>query len=155
MHFLFSLLRIKCLYMFWALLAHPQEFLPKRHLVNCVRVMSVGCTRMELRYMFRALLAHPQEVLQKRHLVYCVRVMSVGCTRIGAPLHVSSTTFSSSGGATKAKLYILHACYVSWLHQDWSGAPILLQLTDITRMQYTKCRYCSPSWGWARNAPKI
>jgi hypothetical protein len=44
MHFLFSLLRIKDLYMFRALLAHPQDSLHKRHLVNCVRVMSVGCT---------------------------------------------------------------------------------------------------------------
>jgi hypothetical protein len=43
MHFLFNLLRIKDLYMFRALLAHPQEALPKRHLVYCVRVMSVGC----------------------------------------------------------------------------------------------------------------
>jgi hypothetical protein len=48
MHFLFSLLRIKGL------------------------------------YMFRALLAYPQETLYKRHLV------------------------------------LLHACYVIWLHQDWS-----------------------------------
>jgi hypothetical protein len=63
--------------------------------------------------MFRALLAHPQEVLYKRHLVYCVRVMSVGCTRIGVEL---------------------------------------VQPTDITHTQYTKCRLCSVSWGWASNA---
>jgi hypothetical protein len=31
--------------MFRALLAHLQEALHKRHLVYCVRVMSVGCTR--------------------------------------------------------------------------------------------------------------
>jgi hypothetical protein len=43
MHFLFSLLRIKGLCMFRALLAHPQEALHKRRLVYCVRVMSVGC----------------------------------------------------------------------------------------------------------------
>jgi hypothetical protein len=42
MHFLFNLLRIKGLYVFRALLAHPQETLQKRHLVCCVRVMSVG-----------------------------------------------------------------------------------------------------------------
>jgi hypothetical protein len=40
MHFLFSLLRIKGLYMFRALLAHLQEALHKRQLVYCVRVMS-------------------------------------------------------------------------------------------------------------------
>jgi hypothetical protein len=28
---------------FGALLAHPQEALHKRHLVYCVRIMSVGC----------------------------------------------------------------------------------------------------------------
>jgi hypothetical protein len=43
MHFSFNLLRIKSLYMFRALLAHPQEALHKRQLVYCVRVMSVGC----------------------------------------------------------------------------------------------------------------
>jgi hypothetical protein len=31
--------------MFRALLAHPQEALHKRHLVYCVRVMSVGCSQ--------------------------------------------------------------------------------------------------------------
>jgi hypothetical protein len=36
MHFLFNLLRIKGLYMFRALFAHPQEVLHKRHLVYCV-----------------------------------------------------------------------------------------------------------------------
>jgi hypothetical protein len=45
MQFLFSLLRIKDLYMFRALLAHPYEVLHKQHLVYCMRVMSVGCTR--------------------------------------------------------------------------------------------------------------
>jgi hypothetical protein len=39
MNFLFSLLRIKGLYMFRAILAHSQEALHKRHLVYCVRVM--------------------------------------------------------------------------------------------------------------------
>jgi hypothetical protein len=43
MHFLFNLLRIKGLYMFQALLAHPQEVLHKWNLVYCV--MSVGCTQ--------------------------------------------------------------------------------------------------------------
>jgi hypothetical protein len=48
MHFLFSLLGIKRLYMFRALLAYPQEALHKRHLVYCVHFMSVGCTRIEV-----------------------------------------------------------------------------------------------------------
>jgi hypothetical protein len=46
MHLLLSLLRIKGLYMFRALLAHPQEVLQKLRLVYCVRVMSVGCIRI-------------------------------------------------------------------------------------------------------------
>jgi hypothetical protein len=43
-HILLNVLRIKGLYMFRALLAHHQEALDKRHLVYCVRVISVGCT---------------------------------------------------------------------------------------------------------------
>jgi hypothetical protein len=80
MHFLFSLLLIKDLYMFQALLAQPQEALHKRHLVCFVRVMSLGCTRIEVE---------------------------------------------------------------------------LVQPTDITRTQYTKCRLCSNSWGWASNAQNM
>jgi hypothetical protein len=40
-HFSFNLLRIKGLYMFRALLAQPQEALHKRHLVYCVRIITV------------------------------------------------------------------------------------------------------------------
>jgi hypothetical protein len=43
MHFSFSLLRIKDLYMFRTLLAYSQEVLHKQHSLCCVRVMSVGC----------------------------------------------------------------------------------------------------------------
>jgi hypothetical protein len=46
MHILFNLLSIKGHYMFRALLVHLQEALHKRHLVYCVRVMSVGVLRM-------------------------------------------------------------------------------------------------------------
>jgi hypothetical protein len=46
MNFVFSLLRIKGLYMFWALHAHSEEALHKRHLVYCLRVMSVVFTRV-------------------------------------------------------------------------------------------------------------
>jgi hypothetical protein len=42
MQFLFNLFRIRGLYMFRALRPHPQAALHKRHLVYCVRVMSVG-----------------------------------------------------------------------------------------------------------------
>jgi hypothetical protein len=53
MLFLFNLLRIKGLYMFRTLLAHPQEALHKRHFVYCVRVMSVSCTRIEVEHSSR------------------------------------------------------------------------------------------------------
>jgi hypothetical protein len=46
LHFLFSLLKIMGLYMFRALLAHPQEVMNKGQLVYCVRFMCVGCTSM-------------------------------------------------------------------------------------------------------------
>jgi hypothetical protein len=46
--FLFNLLRIKGLYMFQALLAHPQEVPHKQHLVYCMRIMSAGCTSSQL-----------------------------------------------------------------------------------------------------------
>jgi hypothetical protein len=43
MCFSFNLLRIKDLYMFRALLTHPQEALQKQHLLYCARIMLVGC----------------------------------------------------------------------------------------------------------------
>jgi hypothetical protein len=48
MHFLLSSLRVKGLYMFRALLAHPQEVLHKQHFLYCLRVMSVVCTRIRM-----------------------------------------------------------------------------------------------------------
>jgi hypothetical protein len=48
MHFSFNLLRIKSLYMFRALLTHPQEALHKRRVVYCVRIMSVGCVMIAM-----------------------------------------------------------------------------------------------------------
>jgi hypothetical protein len=59
-------------------------------------------------YLFRALLAHPQEALHKRQLA--------------AP--------------------------------GLEFTPVLVQPTDVTRTQYTKCRLCSSSWGWARKPPE-
>jgi hypothetical protein len=50
MHFSFNLLRIKSLYMFRALLAQLQEALQKRHLVYCVRIMSVGCGTIAVKW---------------------------------------------------------------------------------------------------------
>jgi ribosomal protein L33 len=49
MHILFCLLRTKGLYMFRALLAHPQEALYKRYLVYCMRVIiPMQCTKCRL-----------------------------------------------------------------------------------------------------------
>jgi hypothetical protein len=46
MQFLFIILRIKGLYIFRELLAHPQEALYKRLLGYCMRVMLVSCIRI-------------------------------------------------------------------------------------------------------------
>jgi hypothetical protein len=49
MHFSFSLVRIKGLYVFRVLLTYPQEAaLHKRHLVQCVRIMSVDHSQLTL-----------------------------------------------------------------------------------------------------------
>jgi hypothetical protein len=86
---------------------------------NETNVMHFSFSLLKIKslYMFRALLDHPQEALKKRHLVYCVHVMSDGCTRT-----------------------------------EVISNPILVQPTDITRTQYTKCRLFSTSWWWASNA---
>jgi hypothetical protein len=45
----FQCIKNQGLYMFRALLALPQEALHKRHLVYCVRGMSVSCTRVKVK----------------------------------------------------------------------------------------------------------
>jgi hypothetical protein len=64
-NFLFNLLRIKGLYMFRAILAHPQKALHKRHLVYCVRVTSVSAVPQPLRH------CEPPPVLLYILLSYC------------------------------------------------------------------------------------
>jgi hypothetical protein len=91
---------------------HRQTDRKNQHSETNVMHFLFNLLRIKSLYMFRALLAHPQEALIKRHLVYCVRVISVGCTRIES---------------------------------------ILVQPTDITRTQYTKCRLIRASRGWASN----
>jgi hypothetical protein len=49
MHISFSLLRIKGLYMFRTSFAHLQEVPHKRHLVYCMRIMSVCCATIEVK----------------------------------------------------------------------------------------------------------
>jgi hypothetical protein len=67
MQLLFSLLRIKGLYMFRTLLAHLQEALHKRHLVYCVRVMSVGCTRVGVELLSTPILVHYLLIFRRRY----------------------------------------------------------------------------------------
>jgi hypothetical protein len=45
--------------------------------------------------------------------------------------------------------YVL--CQLAAPGLGWKS-PILVQLTEITRTQYTKWRCCSASWGWASHA---
>jgi hypothetical protein len=62
MQFLSHLLRIKGLYIFRSLLAHLQEGLHERHLVNCLRVMSVGCTRIGVELVKPTLSVHARSI---------------------------------------------------------------------------------------------
>jgi hypothetical protein len=76
MQFSFNLLRIKDLYMFRALLALPQEVLHKRHLVHCVRIMSVAVPRLQ--WTRTAIVAQPTDIIHthytKCHLCSLLRM---------------------------------------------------------------------------------
>jgi hypothetical protein len=77
MHFLFNLLRIKGLYMFRALLAHPQEANHKRQLVHCVCVMSVGCTKDRCSPIIRTV--NKTLSLSENHSFFCPYAASISC----------------------------------------------------------------------------
>jgi hypothetical protein len=64
MYLSFDLLRIKVLYIFRALFAHPQEALHKRHLIYCVRIMSVGCYQGWSR---TAIVAQPTDIIHTQY----------------------------------------------------------------------------------------
>jgi hypothetical protein len=81
---------VKYVYMFRELLAHPQGALHKLHLEYCVRVMSVGCTRIGVE------LVCVMSVGCTGIGVELVCVMSVGCTRIGVERQLK---FYSNPGA--------------------------------------------------------
>jgi hypothetical protein len=75
------------------------------------------------------------------------------------PLHVSSFTCPSSGGAKQAALGILRACDVSWLHQEWSGTlyifrALLAHLQEAFHYstRYIECVLCQltePGLAWS------
>jgi hypothetical protein len=102
MHFSFNLLRIKSLYTFRALFSHPQEALHKRHLVYCVRVMSVGCAKT-------VLLAHPQEELQTALGILRACNVSWLCHDCGETVIVAQPTDITRTQYTKSRL-----CRTSW-----------------------------------------
>jgi hypothetical protein len=52
--------------MFRALLAHPQEALHKQDLVFCMRVITVGCTRIEVE------LVQPTDITCTQYKCRCV-----------------------------------------------------------------------------------
>jgi hypothetical protein len=63
MHFSFILFRIKGLYMFRALLAHPQEVLHKRQYVYFVRLMCHDCSET-------AIVTQPTDIIRTQY-TYC------------------------------------------------------------------------------------
>jgi hypothetical protein len=139
---------------------------------NNVMHFSFSLLRIKSLKMFRALLAHPQEAFHKRRLVYCVRVTSVDwqfyCNRgtaKGAHTRTSLTCESASGSLTREpgsdvfyhtrmsgfRLVSLHT-RTSLTH--WNPSPAVLAsqtrtcmgaFSNLTRMQYTKCRLFSVS----------
>jgi hypothetical protein len=50
-----------------ALHDHPQEELYKRHLVYCVRVMSVGCTRIGVEFRSTSILVQPTDITRMQY----------------------------------------------------------------------------------------
>jgi hypothetical protein len=67
MHFLFSLLRIKGLYMFRALLVHPQEALHKRHLYIVCVLCQLAAPGLECNWCLRAILEQPTDITRKQY----------------------------------------------------------------------------------------
>jgi hypothetical protein len=66
MHFLFSLLRIKDLYMFQALVAHSQDSLHKRHLVCCT------CVLCQLAATGLKFVVQPADITRMQHTKCCL-----------------------------------------------------------------------------------
>jgi hypothetical protein len=116
-HFLFSLLRIKGLYMIRALLAQLQEALHKRH--GILRACYVSWLHQDWIGTGVCYVSWLQQDWSGTG-VCCVSWLQQDWSGTGV-------------------------CYVSWLHQDWSRTRIMVQPTDITRTPYTKCRLCSAS----------
>jgi hypothetical protein len=57
--------------MFRALLAHPQEVLHKQHLVYCVRVESVGCTKVKVELISTLTLVRPTGITCTQYAKCC------------------------------------------------------------------------------------
>jgi hypothetical protein len=89
--------------MFRALLAHPQEALYKRHLVYCVRVISVGCYQ-DWSGTPRGVYHHtpPRDNVTAPHERPNVRSrLHFGPNRKGSPRSPSGTCGGMEGGGTQ------------------------------------------------------
>jgi hypothetical protein len=182
MYFLFSLLRIKGNCVFHYLLSNKVESV-KHNTCNCIKMWVGLATCFGLARGHHQAIHYRTTDQEKIHetLAYmgshaALQMFIIkhtkpvyGCKslrqvdRIGGIEYWTIRWALSSGGAAQTAFGVLPACYVSWLHQEWSetgvgdtsSTPVLVQPTNITRTQYTKCRLCSASWGWASNARNI
>jgi hypothetical protein len=75
--------------MFQALLAHPQKAPNKQHLVYCVRVMSVGCTRIRVEHSNPGGRCVGLTTLPTSG-AYCLEIWSLNLLELSGPVHVSN-----------------------------------------------------------------
>jgi hypothetical protein len=142
MHFLFNLLRIKGLYMFRASLAHPQEALHKRHLIYCVRVMSVGCRHFLFNLLRIRASTYFEQVRRADKLTtfMCQLSWTLGAStswkRQGLSRPVTGLLYLINRGSVQLGVFEVSLLYHSFGHVSLWPPPILLliHLCLLSRM---------------------
>jgi hypothetical protein len=131
MHFSFKLLRIKGLYMFRTLLVHPQEAIHKRHLVYCVRIMSVGC----------ATIAVSLQTWHSQFTLYSRNIQNAVCV---SPPEDEQVMLETRTGSWFSINWMKSAS--RWFH--YTDIQFLLSARRHTKQQHVRSSKWVSNWKW-------
>jgi hypothetical protein len=158
--------------MFRALLSHPQEALHKRHLVYCVRVMSVGCTWCIVTFTvnIHISLSFCQFLFFiEKYFVDTVLAIRKHCTKF--PISQCAVGYVVDPGVSPwPHLSLLHQmssvvshswcvlCGLRVPREGWDGIPVLIDVCGynlVERSVRTGCVGRSEVFGWLRTGAHL
>jgi hypothetical protein len=136
MHFSFNLLRFKSLYMFRALLAHRQKVLHKRHLVYCMRIMTLCAPNIP-----NVFCVAPPEDEQVMHETYRGPWFSINWMKSASRwFHYTDILWCTVSKTLSLKMSVVESLWdLQQRTLSYTGSVYISERTDYVMIRKTNC----------------